>query len=71
MQGIVRNNFRETLDLVVVRGNAYDEEGSLIGTGTYEIKEFGRGEKAAFHITIESETGDLAHIRWHCSAQAQ
>jgi hypothetical protein len=71
MQGVVRNNSDEIIDVAVVRGNAYDEEGEVIGSGTDELKQIGAGEKVPFEIVIDPDLDGLGSIQWHCTAQLE
>lgn len=70
MQGIIRNKSKEMIDFAIVSGDAYDEEGKLIGSGTDEIKNIKSGEEVSFEILINPTVG-LENIQWHCTAKVE
>ena len=71
MQGVVRNNSEEVIDFAVVRGNAYDEQGEVIGSGTDDLKQIEAGEKVPFEIVINPDVDGLESIEWHCAAEME
>lgn len=71
MQGVARNNSNEIIDIVVISGSAYDEEGNVIGTGRDEITRIESDEEVAFEIIIDPTVEDLDTIQWHCTADVQ
>jgi len=71
IEGIVRNNSKEVIDIAVISGSAYDDEGAVIGTETAEIEQIGIGEEVPFEITINPTVDDLQSIEWHCTAEVE
>ncbi len=67
LHGVVRNNSDENIDIAIASGNAYDDQGEVIGLGTDELKKIGTGEKAPFEILIDVD--GLGSIEWHCTAE--
>ncbi len=69
--GKVRNNSKEAIDKAIVSGNAYDDEGSVIGTETTEIEEIDAGEEVPFEITIKPTVEDFDSMEWHCTTDVE